>query len=54
MAIWTRARSRRTPMVFTIELRRFFAAKIIQNWWLNIQKRKILRQKIENEIVVSR
>lgn len=42
MTLWARARSRRAPMVFTIELRRYFAAKIIQNWWLNILKRREL------------
>lgn len=44
MTFWTRARSRRAPMIFTLELRRFFAAKLIQNWWLNIRKKRELRK----------
>lgn len=38
MVLWSRAINRRQPFLFTIELRRYFAAKIIQNWWLNIMK----------------
>lgn len=47
MALWTRNRFRRAPMVFTIELRRFFAAKKIQEWWLSIKKKKELTLKNE-------
>ena len=54
MSLWSRARARRAPMVFTIELRRLFAAKIIQNWWLNILKKRELHKQIENDMIVSR
>lgn len=44
MVLWSRVLNRRGGLTFTTELRRHFAAKIIQNWWLNIKQKRNLLQ----------
>lgn len=50
MVLWSRILNRRGGLTFTIELRRYFAVKIIQNWWLSIKEKRAKRHFIENAI----
>lgn len=50
MVLWSRVMNRRGGLTFTIELRRYFAVRVIQNWWLNILEKRKQNNMLRNRL----